>query len=126
MRSWTGLLAVPVLALAVGGSPGARPDASGPGGVERGRWVEGPVCVTADTMPRAQDGRVTAALIQEAATMSSADKFELLTAIAENPTISADNELRLIEAAKTMSSASRKELLVVLARTVRVDVQEKR
>ena len=126
MRSWTGLLAVPVLAMAVGGSPGARSESSGVGGGDRVRWVEGPVCVTADTMPRAQDGRVTTSLIQEAATMSSTDKFELLIAIAENPTISADNELRLIEAARTMSSASRKELLVVLARTVRVDVQEKR
>lgn len=99
-----------VLTLAAGGA--GRP--SGPG-YEIGCGCVGWYAV------RAQDPRVTEALIESAGRMGTDARVELLVSLATNPTITPENELRLIDAAERLGSDNRRRVLVAIAGAVRME-----
>lgn len=73
---------------------------------------------------RAQDPRVAGGIIDHAATLGSDARLNIYLALASNPSIAPDTELRLLAAARTLGSDAREALLVRLATSPRWGVVE--
>lgn len=82
-------------------------------------WVH--ACCDREPVARAQDARVTAALIDGAQALPTAERLRVLSALAMNPGLTPQGELELIEATDSLPSSDRASVLVTMARVVRVE-----
>lgn len=120
MRSWMAWMALAALPLVTLGS-GTAPEPRGPV-CEISPFDPQPVLVDVSVDLRPQEPRVTERLIAEAASIGSdSSRARVLIALAQNPTLTTESELRLIEEARKLGSyESRRELLIAVGSTVRI------
>lgn len=111
--AWTGLVCGVVGGLGLVTALGAGEV----GPAERG-WVHG--CCDREPVARAQDARVTAALIEGAQALPTAERLRVFSSLAMNTGLTPEGELELIEATDSLPSSDRASVLVMMARVVRV------
>ena len=84
------------------------------------------ICMhAAEAHIRPIDRRVADALIEASNSLDRGRRADVLTALATNPTICAETELRIISITRTLDRDTRRRVLVSLAGTTRL-VQKKR